>query len=45
MTKPAANPITRAALAAEMRRTARAKRVAASALLQMNLRSRGARRP
>ena len=43
MTTPAANSYLRAALAAEARRTARANRVAAAVLLQMNLRSRGGR--
>jgi hypothetical protein len=45
MTKPAAHPILRALLTAEARRAARAARVAAAVLLQMNLRSRGGRRP
>jgi hypothetical protein len=44
MTKPA-TPTQRAALAAEARRSARAHQVAATVLLQLNLRSRGDRRP
>lgn len=45
MTKPAAHPILHALLTAEVRRAARVARVAAVVLLQMNLRSRGGRRP
>jgi len=44
MTKPAANPPQRKQLVAEARRVARADRVAAVVLLQLNLRSRGGRR-
>jgi len=45
MTKPTATLKQRAALAAETRRAARAHQVAVAVLLQMNLRSRGGRRP
>ena len=45
MTKRAANPVQRKQLAAEARRAAHAARLAASVLLQMNLRSGGGRRP
>jgi hypothetical protein len=45
MTKPAAYPMQRMQLDAEVRRAARAARQAAAVLLQMNLRSRGGRWP
>lgn len=44
MTTPATSPLLRKQLIAEARRAARAARVAAAILLQMNLRSRGGRR-
>lgn len=44
MTKPNSNSQLRKQLAAEARRVARADRVAAAVLVQMNLRSRGGRR-
>jgi len=45
MTKQTATSTQRALLTTEARRAARATRTAAVVLLQMNLRSRGGRRP
>lgn len=45
MTKPTASHVLRQLINKEARRAARAARVASAVLLQMNLRSRGGRRP
>jgi hypothetical protein len=45
MTKPTNSPTLRVLLTAEARRAARASRTATAILSQMNLRSRGGRRP